>query len=92
MPTCSRDSVFHIFPVLSPRRDALRQHLSDCGIETEIHYPIPPHKQVCYRAWNHLSYPLTEQIAREELSLPLHPAMTDAEVVQVTEALNAFPQ
>lgn len=89
LPTPSA-SVYHIFPVLSEHRDTLQQHLADNGIGTVIHYPIPPHKQACYRQWNHLSLPVTERIHQQELSLPCHPAMTDDEVLRVIDALNRF--
>lgn len=85
-----RDSVWHIFPVFSPHRDALQRHLSDSGIETQIHYPIPPHRQQCYPMWHHLSLPLTEKIHATELSLPCHPALTTEEIRQVIDAVNAF--
>lgn len=55
-------NVFHIFPVLCPRRDELQEYLRIHGIQTLIHYPIPPHKQECYREWNLQSYPITELI------------------------------
>lgn len=84
------DNVFHIFPVLSPRRDELQAFLRERGVETLIHYPIPPHKQRCYSPWNSLSLPLTERIHREELSLPMSQVMTDAEIQQVIDAVNAF--
>jgi len=51
---------------------------------------IPPHKQECYKPWNHLSFPITERIAREELSIPMGPCLTMEEVSTVTDALNAF--
>ncbi len=90
LPRCSRDNVYHIFPVFCASRDKLREFLLAGGIETEIHYPIPPHHQRCYREWNSRSLPLTEQICREELSLPCNEAMTDEEALQIVEALNAF--
>ena len=90
LPRCSRDNVYHIFPVFCVCRDKLREFLLAGGIETEIHYPIPPHHQRCYREWNSQSLPLTEQICREELSLPCNEAMTEEEALQVVEALNAF--
>lgn len=83
------DNVYHIFPVLTPHRDALQQHLTAHGIQTLIHYPIPPHKQECYREWNHLSFPITEQISAQELSLPMSPVLTDAEVEAVVKAVNS---
>jgi dTDP-4-amino-4,6-dideoxygalactose transaminase len=83
------DNVYHIFPIFTSQRDALKEALQEKGIGTLIHYPIPPHRQACYKEWNHLSLPVTERLAREELSLPLHPAMTDDQVAFVVEALNA---
>lgn len=88
--TCSRDSVWHIFPVLTDHRDALQQYLAEEGVETQIHYPIPPHRQRCYAAWNDCSYPVTERIHQQELSIPCHPAMTDADAEKVVRVLNSF--
>jgi len=84
------DSVFHIMPMLCQQRDKLQHYLTDNGIQTIIHYPIPPHKQACYPQWNKLALPVTERIHSEELSLPCHQAMTDEEVQQVVEVINAF--
>ncbi|WP_315403820.1 DegT/DnrJ/EryC1/StrS family aminotransferase [Hoylesella saccharolytica] len=84
------NNVFHIFPVLCHERNRLQTYLHDNGIETIIHYPIPPHKQRCYKEWNSLSFPITEQIHREELSIPLHPALTAEEVEQIINTLNLF--
>lgn len=81
---------FHIFPVLCARRDELQRHLAEYGIQTIIHYPIPPHRQECYKEWNGLSLPVTERIHDEELSLPMSPVMTDSEVRRVVEAVNEF--
>ena len=82
--------VYHIFPIRCSRRDALQAFLESRGIQTLIHYPIPPHKQACYKEWHNLSLPITEQIHREELSLPLSPVMTREEIDQVIAAVNAF--
>ena len=84
------NSVWHIFPVFCECRDALQQYLREKDIQTQIHYPIPPHRQRCYAEWNHLSFPITEQISRTELSLPCNEAMTEADVLAVVDALNAF--
>lgn len=84
------DNVYHIFPVFTSNRDKLKQHLQERGIGTLIHYPIPPHLQACYKEYNHLSLPVTERLAREELSLPLNPTMTNEEIRYVVEAVNAF--
>ena len=90
IPQSDRDSVWHIFPVLCECRDELRQYLKGHDVEAEIHYPIPPHKQLCYPAWNNLSFPITERIHREELSIPCNSAMSNEEANQVADLLNAF--
>jgi dTDP-4-amino-4,6-dideoxygalactose transaminase len=90
IPQSDRDSVWHIFPVLCERRDQLQQYLKDHGVETEIHYPIPPHRQLCYPAWNSLSFSITERIHREELSIPCNPAMSNEEADRVADLLNSF--
>jgi dTDP-4-amino-4,6-dideoxygalactose transaminase len=64
--------------------------LKENSIQTIIHYPIPPHKQECYKEWNELSFPIAEQIHAEELSLPMSPVMTEEEVERVIEVVNAF--
>ena len=83
-------NVFHVFPILCKRRDELQEYLKENGIQTIIHYPIPPHKQKCYSEWNGLSFPVTERIHREELSLPMSPAMTAEQVHKVCETINAW--
>ena len=89
LPTPS-DSVYHIFPILCERRDELQQYLKENGVETMIHYPIPPHKQACYKEWNDLSFPITEQIHRQELSLPCYPTLKKEEADQIVSLLNRF--
>jgi len=83
-------NVYHLFPVFCAQRDALQAFLKDAGIQTLIHYPIPPHKQACYREWNDRSYPITEAIHAQELSLPMSQVMTDEEVGAVIDAVNRF--
>ena len=83
-------NVFHIFPVRCPQREQLQKYLSDNEVQTIIHYPIPPHQQECYKEWNNLSFPITEKIHNEELSLPISPVMTIEEVIDVVKLLNAF--
>ena len=85
-----RDSVHHIFPVFCPRRDELQQYLHEHGVETEIHYPIPPHKQQCYKEWGALELPVTEKIHREELSIPCHQMLSDDDIALIIDILNAF--
>lgn len=83
-------SVHHIFPVLCSERDRLQQHLLNQGIQTMIHYPIPPHRQQCYADMGLLSLPITERIHREELSLPLNPTLQQEEIELIIEAANSF--
>ncbi len=82
--------VYHIYPVLCSDRDALQQHLTAKGVQTQIHYPIAPHQQQAYSEWQHLHFPISERIAAQELSLPCNQTMTDAEVEMVIEAVNSF--
>lgn len=83
-------SVWHLFVVRTQDRDGFQAYLREMGIETLIHYPIPPHKQEAYKEWNHLSLPITEKIAREILSIPIHPCLGDHEVARVIEAINSY--
>lgn len=82
--------VFHIFTIRCKRRDELQKYLADNGVQTIIHYPIPPHKQECYKEWNNLSFPITEQIHDEELSLPMSPVMAKEEIVTIVCLLNQW--
>lgn len=83
-------NVFHLFPILCKERDKLQQYLTENGIQTLIHYPIPPHQQECYSDWYNMSLPITEKIHNEELSLPISQVMTDAEVMKVIEIINKW--
>lgn len=83
-------NAFHLFPILCERRDNLQKYLEDNGVGTVIHYPIPPHKQECYKEWNDISFPITEYIADHELSLPIGPSITLEEVAVVTNLINKF--
>ncbi|MBO6145109.1 MAG: DegT/DnrJ/EryC1/StrS family aminotransferase [Prevotella sp.] len=85
-----RYSVYHIFPVFCSRRDELRQYLAANGVETEIHYPIPPHRQRCYKDILQASLPITECIHREELSIPCHQALNDDDITRIINLLNLF--
>lgn len=82
--------VYHLFVIRHPERDRLQRYLTENGIQTLIHYPIPPHKQLAYREWNGLVFPLTEQIHSEVLSLPVSQVMEDEESERVAEAINKF--
>lgn len=82
--------VFHLFPVLCTQRDKLQQHLKHYGVQTLIHYPIPPHRQIAYKEWNNKTFPVTEKIHAEELSLPISQVITDEELEIVVRAVNSF--
>ena len=90
LPSDPKENVWHIYPIRTLERDRLREYLSKAGIETMVHYPIPPHQQQAYSEWNGRSYPLSECIHREILSLPMSPLMTDEEIKRVIEVLNKF--
>lgn len=85
-----RENVFHIFPIRVKCRDTFQKYLSENGIQTIIHYPIPPHKQEAYREWNDRNLPITEQIHDEELSLPMSPTLTDEQINYVIDIINKF--
>ncbi len=82
--------VWHIFPIRCEKRDELQKYLEENGIQTNIHYPTPPHKQGAYKEWKNESYPVTEEIHRTELSLPISPVITDEEVKEVVEIINEW--
>lgn len=82
--------VYHLFVVRHPERDRLQQYLTDNGVQTLIHYPVPPHKQRAYSHWNGKTFPLTEQIHREVISLPVSQVMEDEEYRKVAEIINNF--
>jgi dTDP-4-amino-4,6-dideoxygalactose transaminase len=92
LPTLGRDNeaVWHVFVIRARARDALQSHLREHSIDTLIHYPLPPHQQQAYREWNALSFPVTEAIHREVLSLPISPVMPDDQVNAVIAACNAW--
>lgn len=82
--------VWHCFVVRVQRRDEFQKYLSDNGVQTIIHYPTPPHKQEAYKEWAKLSYPISEEIHRTIISLPISPVMSDEEVKKVVELVNGF--
>ncbi len=94
LPICREESthVYHQYVVRTPRRDALRQHLHDHGIDAQVHFPVPVHLQPAYRGRlggsDHLSE--TERAAREVLSLPIYPGLEEGDVQTVLEAVRAF--
>lgn len=96
VPANPKSHVWHVFPVFSECRDELQKFLKDRGVETLIHYPIPPHKQEAFAGavmrseLRHGALPIAEELARTELSIPMGPAMTDEQVAYVVESINAF--
>ena len=82
--------VFHIFPVRCARRDDLQKYLENKGIHTLIHYPVPPHKQECYKEWNSINLPITERIHSEVLSLPMSTVLTADQVEFVIKSVNSY--
>ena len=90
MPQQAEEHVFYVYPVRCPARDQLQQYLQEHGVQTLIHYPIPPHKQEAFREWNERRLPITERIHREILSLPISPLLSDGEVEHIIKILNEF--
>jgi dTDP-4-amino-4,6-dideoxygalactose transaminase len=89
--TLARDShAWHVFVIRCEKRDELQTYLTKNGIQTLIHYPIPPHKQGAYPQWNDLNFPVTENIHEQVLSLPISPVMTDAQVSMVISCIELF--
>ncbi len=84
------EHVWHIFALRTRNREKLQEHLKNCEIETLIHYPILPHRQKAYREFADLNFPVAEEIAKTELSLPLYPQMSHSEISRVIEAVNAY--
>ena len=84
-------NVYHQFPILCERRDALQEYLKQNGVQTLIHYPIPPHLQECYaNTWNGLALPITERLALQELSLPISQVMNEQDMAWVVDMMNRF--
>jgi dTDP-4-amino-4,6-dideoxygalactose transaminase len=86
----SDNHVFHLFVIRTENRKKLQDYLKENGIETMVHYPVPPHKQKAFENWNHLSFPITEKIHNEVLSLPISPVMTANEVDYIIQKLNSW--
>lgn len=86
------NNVYHLFPIFCEQRNELQRHLKVAGIDTLIHYPIPPHRQQCYSQILKGSYPITERIHARELSLPMSPVVTQEEAEAIVAAVNCFGQ
>lgn len=85
-----KSHVWHCFVVRTQKRDEFQKYLSDNGVQTIIHYPTPPHKQEAYKEWAKRSYPISEEIHKTIISLPISPVMSDEEVKKVVELVNDF--
>ena len=82
--------VWHIFAIRVVNRDKFISYLKENDVETLIHYPIPPHKQIAYKEWNHLVLPITEKIHAEVVSLPISPVIPISEVEKIVGLINAY--
>jgi len=85
-----KNHVWHLFVIRTDKRDKLQKYLMDNGIQTLIHYPIPPHKQEAYREWNNKSYPISEQIHKEVLSLPISGVQSLEDTKKIVQVINAY--
>ena len=86
----TENHVFHLFVVRTQNRSALQEYLKSQGIETMIHYPIPPYKQKALVNWNNLSFPITEKIHEEVLSIPLNSSLSDSEIQHIIATINRY--
>ncbi|MCP9612676.1 DegT/DnrJ/EryC1/StrS family aminotransferase [Coprobacter tertius] len=84
------EHVWHQYVIRTTCRNALQSYLQNEGIATQIHYPVPPHKQNCYREYNSLVFPITEKLSREVLSLPISPEMSESDIDRVSGVINRF--
>lgn len=84
------DDVWHLFVVRVKNRELFRNYLAEAGIGTDIHYPIPPHKQLAYQEWQNLSLPITEEIHQQIVSIPLNPTLKEKEISYVINTINNF--
>lgn len=82
--------VWHLFVIKTKEREKLQQYLTENGIQTLVHYPIPPHKQLAYPEFNNLSLPITEEIHKEVLSLPISAVMNEEDLKKVVRLVNSF--
>ena len=89
-PADTAEHVWHIFIIRTDKREELQNYLTANGVQTLIHYPIPPHKQEAYKEWNDLSFPITEKIHSEVMSLPISPVMEEEEISTIINCLNKF--
>lgn len=86
----NKSDVWHLFVIRITNRSQLQEYLSNEGIQTLIHYPIPPHRQLAFKEWNRLRFPITEQIHDEVLSLPISPVITNENKEKIVQVLNKY--
>lgn len=90
LPENENEHVWHLFVIRTENRDELQKYLTEKNIQTLIHYPIPPHQQNAYNEWNNMSFPISEKIHNEVLSLPISPVLEDEEIQTIIKVLNNF--
>lgn len=90
LPLNEKSHVWHLFIIRTTQRNKLQEYLQANGIQTLIHYPVPPHKQEAYKEWNTLNFPVTEKIHDEVLSLPISPVLTKKEAIKIVDTINDF--
>ncbi|MFV0469687.1 MAG: DegT/DnrJ/EryC1/StrS family aminotransferase [Dysgonomonas sp.] len=88
--TDPKGHVFHMFVIRTEERNRLQEYLTENKIQTQIHYPIPPHKQQAYKEWNNLNLPITEQIHAEVISIPFYVGMDEQDAEKVVSVLNQW--
>jgi dTDP-4-amino-4,6-dideoxygalactose transaminase len=88
--TCDEEHVWHLFVIRCSKRDCLQEWLTSCGVQTLIHYPIPPHRQKAYASYNFGHQAITEEIHEQVLSLPLGPTLDEDSVTKVINSINEF--
>ena len=86
----AKSHVWHLFVIRHPQRDELQKYLAENRVQTLIHYPIPPHKQMAYKGWNDISFPITEKIHKEVFSLPISPIIQEVKVQELVDLINSF--
>ena len=90
LPVFDNEHVWHLFVIRNTDRDNLKKYLYKNNIQTIIHYPIPPHKQLAYSEFKNLSFPITEKLSHEVLSLPMDPTITTKDLDKIITILNNF--
>jgi len=85
-----KNHVWHLFVIRTQERDKLQKYLTDNGIQTLVHYPIPPHRQVAFKEWNNYLYPISETIHNEVLSIPINNVLTEEEIIILLDVVNDY--